>query len=119
MPEVSLPDSNKPLLAMYDDKVSLLGELGLFEWWKPTGYLRWALESLHLHAGLEWWVAIACTTAALRLATIWVPVMSHRLQAKVSQHSSELKQFRERTDEANKAGDQKKSESTLTWLKGQ
>ncbi len=37
---------------------SVLTELGLFKWWKPTGYVRWAVEALHNHADLPWWSVI-------------------------------------------------------------
>jgi len=54
------PPFKKSLMEMYQDHESLIDELGLFQWYKPTGYFRYVLESLHLHVGMEWWVAIAC-----------------------------------------------------------
>lgn len=37
---------------------SVLDELGLFSWWKPSSYFRWGLEALHIHFDLPWWGAI-------------------------------------------------------------
>jgi len=98
------PPFKKSLMEMYQDHESLIDELGLFQWFKPTGYFRYILESLHLHVGMEWWVAIACSTLALRLLTIWVPIMTQKVQAKVAEHAVELKEYRERADEAKREG---------------
>lgn len=60
------PPFRKSLVEMYQDHESLLDELGLFQWWKPTGYLRYVIEFLHLHGGLEWWAAISASRSTRR-----------------------------------------------------
>ncbi|PIO71498.1 hypothetical protein TELCIR_06598 [Teladorsagia circumcincta] len=39
---------------------SVLGELGLLSWWKPSSYFRMALEAIHMHADIPWWTTIVC-----------------------------------------------------------
>lgn len=39
---------------------SVLNELGLISWWKPSGYFRMALEAMHNHLDLPWWTTIMC-----------------------------------------------------------
>ncbi|VDK43691.1 unnamed protein product, partial [Cylicostephanus goldi] len=83
---------------------SVLSELGLISWWKPSSYFRMALEAIHMHADLPWWATIVCATVALRLALIIVPIMSQRLVAKQSQYKKELDEFRARLEDARREG---------------
>lgn len=39
---------------------SVLEELGLFSWWKPSGWLRLLYENVHLYTDLPWWGTIVC-----------------------------------------------------------
>ncbi|CAJ0924327.1 unnamed protein product, partial [Mesorhabditis belari] len=84
---------------------SVLQELGLWSWWKPSSYFRWALESIHVHLDVPWWSAIVCTTILLRLALIGVPIMSQKLVAKQSKYKKELDAFRNRIEDARREGD--------------
>uniref|UniRef100_A0A7E4W3K0 Mitochondrial inner membrane protein OXA1 n=1 Tax=Panagrellus redivivus TaxID=6233 RepID=A0A7E4W3K0_PANRE len=83
---------------------SVLDELGLLSWWKPSSYLRLALEAVHVHLDLPWWGAIVATTVALRLACIYVPIMSQRLVAKQSAFKPELEEFKNRMNDARAEG---------------
>ncbi|PAV63731.1 hypothetical protein WR25_11563 [Diploscapter pachys] len=83
---------------------SVLNELGLISWWKPSSYFRLALESIHLHTELPWWLTIVTATVILRLSLIIVPIMSQRLVAKQQQFKPELDEVRQRIDEARKEG---------------
>ncbi|WKX89480.1 hypothetical protein Q1695_008828 [Nippostrongylus brasiliensis] len=83
---------------------SVLGELGLLSWWKPSSYFRVALEGIHMHADIPWWATIVCATVTLRLALIIVPIMSQRLVAKQSQYKKELDDFRQRIESARLEG---------------
>uniref|UniRef100_A0A914Y336 Membrane insertase YidC/Oxa/ALB C-terminal domain-containing protein n=1 Tax=Panagrolaimus superbus TaxID=310955 RepID=A0A914Y336_9BILA len=83
---------------------SVLDELGLFTWWKPTSYFRWALEALHVHFDLPWWGAIVAGTIVLRVALIYVPIMSQKLVAKQSKYKPELDEFKDRMQDAKAEG---------------
>uniref|UniRef100_A0A915CIE6 Membrane insertase YidC/Oxa/ALB C-terminal domain-containing protein n=1 Tax=Parascaris univalens TaxID=6257 RepID=A0A915CIE6_PARUN len=83
---------------------SVLNELGLVSWWKPSGYFRMALEAMHNHLDLPWWTTIMCATMCLRLAMVFVPIMSQKLVAKQSMYKKELDEFRERIMDAKKEG---------------
>ncbi|KAJ1373735.1 hypothetical protein KIN20_036230 [Parelaphostrongylus tenuis] len=83
---------------------SVLGEFGLISWWKPSSYFRMALESIHIYTDMPWWATIVSATVALRLALIFVPVMSQRLVAKQSQYKKELSDFRQRMESARLEG---------------
>lgn len=39
---------------------SVLEELGLFSWWKPSSWLRLVYENVHLYTDLPWWGTIVC-----------------------------------------------------------
>uniref|UniRef100_A0AC34F439 Membrane insertase YidC/Oxa/ALB C-terminal domain-containing protein n=1 Tax=Panagrolaimus sp. ES5 TaxID=591445 RepID=A0AC34F439_9BILA len=83
---------------------SVLEELGLFSWWKPTSYLRWGLEALHVHFDLPWWGAIVAGTIILRVALIYVPIMSQRNVAKQSKYKPELDEFKQKMEDAKAEG---------------
>uniref|UniRef100_A0AC34QRQ0 Membrane insertase YidC/Oxa/ALB C-terminal domain-containing protein n=1 Tax=Panagrolaimus sp. JU765 TaxID=591449 RepID=A0AC34QRQ0_9BILA len=91
-------------LSSHDVGQSVLEELGLFSYWKPSSYVRMALESLHLYCDMPWWGAIMAATVALRLMTIFVPIMSQKLVAKQSQYKPELDGFRKKLQDAQAEG---------------
>uniref|UniRef100_A0A8R1EAZ5 Tyrosine-protein phosphatase domain-containing protein n=1 Tax=Caenorhabditis japonica TaxID=281687 RepID=A0A8R1EAZ5_CAEJA len=72
-----LPTPPAPGLSI-DDLIasgeSVLEELGLWSWWKPSSYFRYALEGIHVHLDLPWWLTIVSATVALRLLLIGVPI---------------------------------------------
>ena len=39
---------------------SVLDELGLFTWWKPTSYFRLAIEGMHNYFDMPYWATIMC-----------------------------------------------------------
>ncbi|KAE9552295.1 hypothetical protein FO519_004481 [Halicephalobus sp. NKZ332] len=106
--DIPAPPAPAPPSLSLDELVqsgeSVLEELGLFSWWKPSSYFRWGLESLHIHLDIPWWAAIVTATVALRLATIYVPIMSQKLVAKQSQYKPELDDFRRRMQDAQAEG---------------
>ncbi|CAD6186357.1 unnamed protein product [Caenorhabditis auriculariae] len=83
---------------------SVLDELGLISWWKPSSYFRMALEGIHTYCDLPWWATIVTATVALRLLLIGVPVMSQKLVAKQSRYRKELNEFKNRIEDARKEG---------------
>jgi YidC/Oxa1 family membrane protein insertase len=83
---------------------SVLEELGLFSWWKPSSYFRWGLEALHVHFDLPWWAAIVAGTVILRIALIYVPIMSQRNIAKQSKYKPELDEFKKRMEDSRAEG---------------
>ncbi|VDD95518.1 unnamed protein product [Enterobius vermicularis] len=82
---------------------SVLKELDLFSWWKPTSYLRWAIETIHIELDLPYWSTIAFTTV-LRLALIYVPIVTQRNIAKQSKYAKEIQEFQTRAAAARKEG---------------
>ncbi|MFH4984268.1 hypothetical protein AB6A40_010977 [Gnathostoma spinigerum] len=105
LPPVPLPPP--PLPSIEDLALSgqsVLNELGLLSWWKPSSYFRLALEGLHNHFDLPWWATIMCATVILRLSLIIVPIMSQRLIAKQSMYRKELAEFQERISDARREG---------------
>ncbi|CAI4222203.1 unnamed protein product [Auanema sp. JU1783] len=98
------PEAGRTIEEMIASGESVLSELGLISWWKPSSYFRMALEGIHTSVDMPWWATIVSATIALRLALIIVPVMSQRLVAKQSQYKTELNEFRERMEEARKEG---------------
>ncbi|EYC24610.1 hypothetical protein Y032_0013g2003 [Ancylostoma ceylanicum] len=98
------PPPARSIEEMVEAGESVLGELGLLSWWKPSSYFRMALEGIHMHADIPWWATIVSATVALRLALIIVPIMSQRLVAKQSQYKKELDDFRTRLEDARKEG---------------
>lgn len=83
---------------------SVLSELNLFSWWKPTSYLRWAIETMHLELDLSYWSTIVCLTAILRMALIYVPIITQRNLAKQSKYAKEIQEFQLRSTAARKEG---------------
>lgn len=59
LPDVPLPPTPEPSLEeLLAAGHSVVSELGLFSWWAPPGYFRYALEYMHVHWDLPWWVTI-------------------------------------------------------------
>lgn len=111
VPLMPLPPAPTPSLNdLIESGHSVLGELGLISWWKPSSYFRLALEGIHINADIPWWLTIVSgrfgeyisrqaipfflATVVLRLALIAVPIMSQRLVAKQSKYKKELDEFR-------------------------
>uniref|UniRef100_A0A0N5A1F6 Mitochondrial inner membrane protein OXA1 n=1 Tax=Parastrongyloides trichosuri TaxID=131310 RepID=A0A0N5A1F6_PARTI len=92
---------------------SVLTELGLFDWYKPTGYVRWAMESIHTNLDVPWWATIVASTIALRLFLIYVPILSQRNAAIQSRYHKEMATFKDRMDEAKSEGDNRQVQSVL------
>lgn len=54
-----LPPAPTPSISdLIESGQSVLGELGLLSWWKPSSYFRMALEGIHVHADIPWWLTI-------------------------------------------------------------
>uniref|UniRef100_A0A158R5C4 Mitochondrial inner membrane protein OXA1 n=1 Tax=Syphacia muris TaxID=451379 RepID=A0A158R5C4_9BILA len=105
VPPVPTPPAVQPSVEdLVSAGKSVLKELDLFSWWKPTSYLRWAIESIHLDFDLSYSSTILCLTAILRIALIYVPILTQRNLAKQSMYSKELKEFQQRSVEARKEG---------------
>ncbi|KAK0425987.1 hypothetical protein QR680_009489 [Steinernema hermaphroditum] len=103
----SLPAAPEPTLSIDELAAageSVLGELGLLSWWKPSSYFRIGLEAVHVHLDVPWWASIVMATVALRLLLIHVPIMSQKLQAKQSMYKKEISEFRDRIDDARREG---------------
>lgn len=45
---------------IYNSKLSVINELELFSWWKPSGYFRYVLEYIHMNLDIPWWATIMC-----------------------------------------------------------
>lgn len=105
IPAIPLPPvPARSIEDMIEAGESVLGELGLLSWWKPSSYFRMALEGIHMTADIPWWATIVCATVGLRLALIIVPIMSQRLVAKQNQYKKELEDFRNRIEAARLEG---------------
>ncbi|CAB3408378.1 unnamed protein product [Caenorhabditis bovis] len=100
------PPPRRTIEEMIESGESVLDELGLFSWYKPSSYFRVALEGIHNYFDLPWWLTIVSATVALRLLLIGVPIMSQKLVAKQSMYRKELNEFRERIEEARKENNQ-------------
>lgn len=59
----------------------------------PTAMLQLLIESVHLHAGLPWWAAIAVTTAGIRLATVPVVIYQIKSAARLTLMRPELEKI--------------------------
>lgn len=46
---------------------SVLNDLGLFSWWKPSSWLRVVYENAHLYTDLPWWGTIVCGKIVLNI----------------------------------------------------
>ncbi|GMR50543.1 hypothetical protein PMAYCL1PPCAC_20738 [Pristionchus mayeri] len=105
LPPLPVPPPPTPSISeLFESGQSVLGEFGLLSWWKPSSYFREALEGIHMYADIPWWLTIVSATVALRLALIYVPIMSQRLVAKQNQYKPELDKFRERQEDARREG---------------
>ncbi|CAK5031661.1 unnamed protein product [Meloidogyne enterolobii] len=85
--------------------VSILDDLELWTWWKPSCWLRWGFELCHFYTDLPWWGVIAAMTVLIRLTLIYVPIKIQRFNARQSQFRPEIQKFNDRTKEAKREGD--------------
>nr|CAD2124112.1 unnamed protein product [Meloidogyne enterolobii] len=85
--------------------VSILDDLELWTWWKPSCWLRWGFELCHFYTDLPWWGVIAAMTFLIRLSLIYVPIKIQRFNARQSQFRPEIQKFNDRTKEAKREGD--------------
>uniref|UniRef100_A0A0K0F5W6 Mitochondrial inner membrane protein OXA1L (inferred by orthology to a human protein) n=1 Tax=Strongyloides venezuelensis TaxID=75913 RepID=A0A0K0F5W6_STRVS len=99
------PLPTKSLTEMLAEKQSILSEMGLFEWYKPTGYIRYAMEYCHLSFDIPWWGAIAATTITLRLLLFYVQVLTQRNVAIQSHYRDEMTEFQRRMRNAQLEND--------------
>ncbi|CAD5205687.1 unnamed protein product [Bursaphelenchus okinawaensis] len=105
IPPVPQPPAPGPSITeLLEAKQSILNELGLFSWYTPSSYFRYALESMHMHLDIPWWAALMMTTLALRLLLVKVVVLSQKNVAIQSHHRKELAAFQERMNEAKGEG---------------
>ncbi|KIH57889.1 hypothetical protein ANCDUO_11917 [Ancylostoma duodenale] len=59
------PPPARSIEEMVEAGESVLGELGLLSWWKPSSYFRMALEGIHMHADIPWWATIVCANKSI------------------------------------------------------
>ncbi|KAI6232986.1 OXA mitochondrial inner membrane insertase-like protein [Aphelenchoides fujianensis] len=101
LPDVPTPPLPRPSLdELVGSGQSVLEELGLWTWWKPSSWFRWGMESMHIYFDLPWWSTIVIGTVILRLALIKVTVMSQKSMAIQSRYKPELDKFRARITDA-------------------
>ncbi|KAI9791637.1 MAG: Mitochondrial inner membrane protein oxa1 [Peltula sp. TS41687] len=55
-------------LASIPEQIGYLKALGLDFGWGPTAMMQWLLEHIHIWMGTPWWLSIALSALALRLA---------------------------------------------------
>uniref|UniRef100_A0A0N5BPE3 Mitochondrial inner membrane protein OXA1L n=1 Tax=Strongyloides papillosus TaxID=174720 RepID=A0A0N5BPE3_STREA len=114
IPDVPLPPlPTKSITEMLAEKQSILSEMGLFEWHKPTGYIRYAMEYCHLNFDIPWWGAIVATTIALRLISFYVPLISQRNVAIQSHCRDEMAEFSRRMKDAQLENDLRRTQMIL------
>jgi hypothetical protein len=56
--------SQLPLAEMAASGKSVLEELDLWGWWKPSSWLRWGLELTHFYMDIPWFGTIAICKCA-------------------------------------------------------
>lgn len=101
LPPLPTPPPPAPSIeSLLEAKASVLQELGLFSYFTPPSYFRWALESIHMHLDIPWWATLCVTTLALRLLLIKVVTLSQKNIAIQSRYRKELKEFGDRMQEA-------------------
>lgn len=61
IPDPPVPVPKPSLVEMISSGQSVLDELELWSWWKPSSWLRYGMEMAHLSLDLPWWATIiAC-----------------------------------------------------------
>uniref|UniRef100_A0A1I8BD99 Mitochondrial inner membrane protein OXA1L n=1 Tax=Meloidogyne hapla TaxID=6305 RepID=A0A1I8BD99_MELHA len=106
IPPPPLPPGAKQSLAELSAAgVSILNDLELWSWWKPSSWLRWGFESIHFYTDWPWWGVIAALTFLIRVTLIYVPIKMQRFNAKQSLLAPELNKFKARVLEAKTEGD--------------
>ena len=120
MPTAQLTDANldealKPGYipeppSILDDNIILnvLGEptfesLGLTSYW-PPGWVRWALEYLHVDCELNWVASIVVFTIALRMSLFYLTVISQRNSASMRRLTPTMNKLKEKMDLAKSTG---------------
>uniref|UniRef100_A0A914HBD6 Membrane insertase YidC/Oxa/ALB C-terminal domain-containing protein n=1 Tax=Globodera rostochiensis TaxID=31243 RepID=A0A914HBD6_GLORO len=83
---------------------SVLDELGLWSWWKPSSWMRWGLEYSHFALDIPWWSTIVIATVVLRLICFPIPLQMRRLTAIQQKYGPELLEFSERMQKAQREG---------------
>ena len=81
-----------------------LASLGLGGYW-PSGLIQTALELMHNHTHLPWWVCIVSLTVALRLMMLPVGVKMQRFGAKMANINKEVRPYHQKIQECKAAGD--------------
>lgn len=62
VPDLPVPVPKLSLSELSKSGQSILDELELWAWWKPSSWMRWMLESAHIALDLPWWGTIICGT---------------------------------------------------------
>ncbi|CEF66161.1 Mitochondrial inner membrane protein OXA1L [Strongyloides ratti] len=110
-PQPPLPDSS--IAELLEKGESILKNLDLFDWYKPTGYLRYGMEYIHMNFDMPWWGTIVTSTIVLRLLLVYVPILSQRYAARRSHYRTELKEFADQMNEAKMENDNRKMQIIL------
>ncbi|CAD5208514.1 unnamed protein product [Bursaphelenchus xylophilus] len=101
LPPIPTPPPPRPSLTeLLEAKQSILNELGLFTWYTPSSYFRYALEFMHNNLEIPWWATLMLTTLALRLILVKVVVLSQKNVAIQSHYRKEMGEFQERLQQA-------------------
>jgi len=58
VPSLPIPTPKISIYEMMQSGQSVLDEIGLWAPYRPSSYLRWALESLHYWTDTPWWMTI-------------------------------------------------------------
>lgn len=74
----SFPGLDDASLLNIPEQVGYLSQLGLDYGWGPTSMCQWALEHLHITAGLPWWASIVGVAVAIRLVMFYPIVISQK-----------------------------------------
>ncbi|KAL3107650.1 hypothetical protein niasHT_018848 [Heterodera trifolii] len=104
VPEAPVPIYKPSLEEMLSNGQSVLDELGLWTWWKPSSWMRWVMEYAHLTLDIPWWGTIIATTVTLRLLFFPIPVNMRRMMALHQKYAPELKEFTDKMQKASREG---------------
>ncbi|KAI1722203.1 60Kd inner membrane protein domain-containing protein [Ditylenchus destructor] len=104
IPELIPPVPKPTIEDMLASGQSILKELEIWSWWKPSSYFRWMFEAAYINFDLPWWGTICAGTFVLRLLMIFVPVMAQKSAALNSRYRKEIAEFRDRIQDAKAEG---------------
>ncbi|KAI6203457.1 hypothetical protein M3Y94_00558900 [Aphelenchoides besseyi] len=105
LPDLPVPPVAKPSIEeLAASGHSVLEELGLWCWYTPPSWFRYAFETIHVQLDLPWWTTIVVSTIVLRLLLIKVTVMSQKNIAIQSRYKPELNRYKERLADAKSEG---------------